>query len=382
MTETFDMSLIQRGARLRRSPFFEATQRAGCKAYTVYNHMFLPSYYDDPVNEYHHLLAHVALWDVSVERQVEVTGPDAFRLISLLTPRDLSACAVGQGKYVLIVDRDGGIVNDPVLLRLGENHFWLALADSDVLLFARGIAAVSDLDVEIREPDVSPLQIQGPRSKDVVRDLFGEEVLALRYYFFLETDLDGIPVVVTRTGWTGEVGYEVYLRDGSRGVELWDRIMDAGKPYGIRPTGPSDIRRIEAGILNHGADMTIEDTPYHVGLERLVDLDKEADFLARDALRRIRDEGVDRRLVGVEIAGDPLGFNFTKWPVLADGTAVGRVTSAVHSPRLDRNIGYAMAPLAHAAEGSPLTVVTEEGERDATVVPMPFVDPTKEIPKA
>ena len=381
MTETFDMSLIQRGARLRRSPFFEATQRAGCKAYTVYNHMFLPSYYDDPVNEYHHLLEHVALWDVSVERQVEVTGPDAFRLTSLITPRDLSACVVGQGKYVLVVDRDGGIVNDPVLLRLGQNHFWLALADSDVLLFVRGIAAASDLDVQIREPDVAPLQIQGPRSKDVVRDLFGEEVLALRYYFFIETDLDGIPVVVTRTGWTGEVGYEVYLRDGSRGVELWDRIMEAGKPYGIRPTGPSDIRRIEAGILNHGADMTIEDTPYHVGLDRLVDLDKDADFLARDALRRIRDEGVDRRLVGVEIAGDPLGFNVTKWPVLADGTPVGRVTSAVHSPRLDRNIGYAMVPVARAAEGSALTVVTEEGERDASVVPMPFVDPAKQIPK-
>jgi glycine cleavage system T protein len=382
MSEPFDMRRIQRGARLRRSPFFEATQRYGCKAYTVYNHMFLPSYYDDPVAEYHHLLEHVALWDVSVERQVEITGPDAFEFTSLLTPRDLAACAVGQGKYVLVVDRDGGIVNDPVLLRLGENHFWLALADSDVLLFARGIAAASDLDVEIREPDVSPLQIQGPKSKDVVRDLFGDEVLALRYYFFLTTDLDGIPVVVTRTGWTGEVGYEVYLRDGSRGAELWERIMEAGRPYGIRPTGPSDIRRVEAGILNYGADMTLADTPYHVGLGRLVDLEKEADFLAREALARVEREGVERTLVGIEIDGPPLDLNLTKWPVRANEAQVGHVTSAVHSPRLERNIGYAMVPTEHAGPSATLSVETPDGAVGATVVPMPFVDPSKEIPKS
>jgi glycine cleavage system aminomethyltransferase T len=225
MPEPFDMRLIQRGARLRRSPFFEATLRYGCRAYTVYNHMFLPSYYDDPVNEYWHLLNEVTLWDVSVERNTEITGPDAFRFTSLLTPRDLSKCRVGQGKYVLITTEDGGIVNDPVLLRLGEQHFWLAGADSDLLLYAKGLAVHSGMQVTIREPDVSPLQVQGPKSKQVMQALFGDRVLALRYYYFLETDLDGIPVVVTRTGWTSEVGYEVYLRDGSRGDELWERVL-------------------------------------------------------------------------------------------------------------------------------------------------------------
>jgi glycine cleavage system aminomethyltransferase T len=382
MAEPFDMSLIQRGARLRRSPFFEATQRHGCKAYTVYNHTFLPSYYDDPVSEYWHLLEHVALWDVSVERQVEISGPDGFALTQLLTPRDLSQCEVGQGKYVLIVDRDGGIVNDPVLLRLAENHFWLAVADSDVLLFARGLAAASDLKVEIREPDVSPLQIQGPKSRDLVRDLFGDKVLSLRYYFFMETDLDGIPVVLTRTGWTGEVGYEVYLRDGSRGDELWERIMEAGKPYRIRPTGPSDIRRVEAGILNYGADMTLENNPYEVGLGRLVDLDQSGDFLARDSLRRIAEGGVSKRLAGIEIDSEPIEFNMTKWPVSADGEAVGLVTSAIHSPRLKRNIGYAMLPVRHAEQGARLSVRTPAGDAPATVVTVPFVDPTKQIPKS
>jgi aminomethyltransferase len=290
---------------------------------------------------------------------------------------------VGQGKYVVITAEDGGIINDPVLLRLGENHFWLALADSDVLLWARGVALRSGLKVTLAEPDVSPLQIQGPKAKDVVRTLFGDKVLDLAYYWFLETTLDGIPVVVTRTGWTGEVGYEVYLRDGSKGDALWERIMAAGKPHDIKPTGPSDIRRIEAGILNWGADITLAETPYHVGLERLVDEKKGADYVGRDALRRIKEKGVDRKLVGVEIEGDRISFNPTKWPVSAPGRPVGSVTSAIYSPRLKKNIAYAMVPVAHAAPGTPLGVtIPDVGERVATVVAMPFVDPRKEIPKS
>jgi glycine cleavage system aminomethyltransferase T len=378
----FDMSLIQRGARLRRSPFFECTQRYGCRAYTVYNHMFLPSYYDDPVAEYWHLLNEVTLWDVSVERQTEITGPDAFRFASLLTPRDLGECRVGQGKYVLITTEEGGIVNDPVLLRLDERRFWLAGADSDLLLYAKGLAVNSGMRVELREPDVSPVQVQGPKSKFVMEALFGSRVADLRYYHFFEADLDGIPVIVTRTGWTGEVGYEVYLRDSSRGVDLWERIMEAGRPYNIRPTGPSDIRRIEGGLLNHGIDMTIGNNPYEVGLERLVDLDKEQPFLGREPLRRVRAEGVRRRLAGIEIEGAPIEFNYTRWPVRHDGKPSGAVTSAIYSPRLQKNIGYAMMPVEYTGVGTPVTVNTPGGAVRATVVPMPFVDPAKKIPKS
>jgi aminomethyltransferase len=379
---TFDMSLIQRGARLRRSPFFAATQRHGARAYTVYNHMLFPICFADLEEEYWHLVNHVTLWDVSVERQVEITGRDAAAFTDMLTPRDLKKCAVGQGKYVVITAKDGGIINDPVLLRLGKNHFWLALADSDVLLWAQGLAAHSGMKVEITEPDVSPLQIQGPAAKDVVRSLFGERVLKLRYYHFLETLLDGIPVIVTRTGWTGEIGYEIYLRDGSRGDELWERIMEAGRPHRIRPTGPSDIRRIEAGILNWGADMTLENNVYEVGLERLVDEDKAAPYVGKDPLRRIRRKGVARRLAGVEIAGDPIPFNAEKWIVKAGARAIGRITSAVWSPRLKKNIGYAMLPVAQARTGAKLVVdMPGAGERPATVVPRPFVDPDKAIPR-
>lgn len=383
MPDPFDMRLVQRGARLRRSPFFEATQRHGARNYTVYNHMLFPISFADLEEEYWHLVNEVTLWDVSVERQVEITGPDAFRFADALTPRDLTRCAVGQGKYVVITAADGGIINDPVLLRLGENHFWLALADSDVRLWAAGVALHAGLRVEIREPDVSPLQIQGPKAKPVVQALFGDRVTRLPYYHFLETALDGIPVVVTRTGWSAEVGYEVYLRDGSRGEELWERIMAAGRPFNMRPTGPSDIRRIEAGILNWGADITLEDNVYQVGLERLVDESKPGDYIGREALRRIKTEGVGRKLAGVQIAGDPIEFNATKWPVTANGRTVGQITSAIHSPRLKKNIGYAMVPLSHAAPGARLGVtIPGVGERSATVVAMPFFDPKKHIPKS
>lgn len=379
----FDMNLVQRGARLRRSPFFGSTQRHGAKAYTVYNHMLFPICFADLEEEYWHLVNHVTLWDVSVERQVEITGRDALAFTNLLTPRDLERCAIGQGKYVVITSQDGGIINDPVLLRLGKNHFWLALADSDVLLWAQGVAVHSGMKVEIAEPDVSPLQIQGPKAKDVVQSLFGDRALKLRYYYFLETLLDGIPVIVTRTGWTGEVGYEIYLRDGSRGDDLWERVMDAGKPHQIRPTGPSDIRRIEAGILNWGADMALENNVYEVGLERLVDEDKAAPYIGKEALKKIRRKGVTRKLVGLEIAGDPLPFNAVRWNVKGGGKAVGRVTSAVWSPRLKKNLGYAMLPVAQSALNSTLSVeIPGIGERQATVVERPFVDPDKAIPKA
>lgn len=269
-----------------------------------------------------------------------------------------------------------------MLLRLGENHFWLAVADSDVLLWAQGVAIRSGMRVEIREPDVSPLQVQGPKFKAVMQSLFGDRVVGLRYYNFFETSLDGIPVVVTRTGWTGEVGYEIYLRDGSRGVELWERIMEAGAPHNIRPTGPSDIRRIEGGYLNYGADMTLDNNPFEVGLDRLVEFDQDDDFIGKGALKRIKAEGVRRQLVGIEIHTDPLDLNETAWPVFGGGERIGKVTSAVYSPRLKRNIGYAMVPTSHSAGGTELTIETSLGRAKATVVAMPFIDPKKEIPKS
>jgi glycine cleavage system aminomethyltransferase T len=370
----------------RKSPYFEATKRHGCKSWGLYNHMLLPTLYDDPVAEYRALLNDVTVWDVAVERCVEIAGTDAFELTNLITCRDLTTCDVWQCKYVLMTAADGGIVNDPVLLRLAEDRFWLALADSDALLFAAGVAAGRGLDVQIREADVAPMQVQGPRSKDVVGELFGERVRDLRYYWCTEAEVDGIPVVVSRTGWTGEVGYEIYLRDAARGDDLFERVLQAGEPFGIRVIAPSEARRIEAGIFNYGSDMRIEDTPYHVsGLEKFAELDQEADFIGKQALRRIRDRGVDRKLVGIEIHGDAMsdeGALNDFWPVLADGGPVGRVTAGAWSPRLERNVGYAWVPIALAEVGTTLRIESPRGPLDATVHELPFVDPSKEIPKS
>jgi aminomethyltransferase len=385
VTEDDGTTTLFFGPWYRKSPYFEATRRYGCTAYDIYNHMYLPAYYDDPVKEYWHLLNAVTIWDVGVERQLEITGPDAFTFTNMLTPRDLSKCAVWQCKYVVLTDENGGILNDPVLLRLGENHFWLSAADLDILLWAKGLAINSGLDVQLGEPDVSPLQVQGPKAKDVIATLFDERVTGLRYYRCAEVDLDGIPVVVSRTGWTGEVGYEIYLRDRSHGDELWERVMDAGRPHDIRPIAPCEARRIEAGIFNYGSDMTLENNPYEVtGLERMVEPGRQQTYMGREALERIAREGVKRKLVGIEIEGEPFEAENTEaWPVVdADGSPIGRVTAAIHSPRLEKNIGYAWVPIAMAAAGTRIDVETPFGSTTAVTANLPFWDPRKETPKA
>jgi glycine cleavage system aminomethyltransferase T len=380
----FDMGLVQRGARNRRTPYYEAEQRHAPLGYTVYNHMYFPIRFDTFENEFDALLNDVTVWDVSVERCLEISGPDGFRFAQLLTCRDLSKCAVGQAKYVLVCDSDGGIINDPVLTRMDENTFWFALASSDALLFARGLRnAYPDLNVTIREADVAPMQIQGPKSKDLMQALLGDDVLDIKYYFWKRFDLGGIPVVVTRTGWTSEVGYEIYLEDTSKGTELWDKVMAAGAPFNVRPTGPSDIRRIEGGIFNWGADMTYENNPYEMGLGRLVDDLPEDASISIAALKRIASAGVQRQINGIEIDGDPFpALNNVKWPALDGDAVVGKVTSAIYSPRLQKNIGYCWLPKGKSAMGSTVAVDTEWGRRMGTVVEIPFVDPDKRIPVA
>ena len=377
------MNNVAYGPQIRQSPFFDATLRWGAKGFSVYNHMYIPRDFGDPIQNFWNLIESAILCDVSVERQVEVSGPDAARFVQLLTPRNLSKCHVGQCKYVLLTSQEGGIVNDPVLLRLGDNHFWLSLADSDVLLWAKGVATFAEMAVEIKEPDVSPLQLQGPRSLKIMQSLFGDEIEKLKYFWLLETALDDIPLVVSRTGWSSELGYEIYLRDGSRGNDLWERIMDAGEPLGLRPGHTSTIRRIEGAMLSYHADMDISTNPFELGLDRLVDLDMDANFIGKLALAKIRAAGVSRQLVGLEIDGPPLENPNTKhWPLQVDGEDIGHITSAVYSPRLERNIALGMTGVSHTQLGTRLKVTCEVGERTVTVVEKPFYDPRKQLASA
>ena len=368
------------GTQIRKSPFFDATVRWGATAFSVYNHMYIPRDFGDPEQNFWNLINDAILCDVSVERQVEITGPDATQFIQLLTPRDLSKLAVGQCKYIIITNASGGIINDPVLLRLEENHYWISLADSDVLLWAQGVAVNSGLDVKICEPDASPLQLQGPQSGKIMQELFGESISDLRYYWHRELSLDGIPLIVSRTGWSSELGYEIFLRDSSKGDLLWEKIMAAGKAYGLKPGHTSSIRRIEGGMLSYHADMDIDTNPYELGLDRLVHLDNGMDFIGKDALLKVKNEGIKRKQVGLHLNSDPLpGPNTRFWGIKYHEVEVGKVTSAVYSPRLKENIGLAMVLIEFSDMGQKLIVNTPDGDIEAMVVEKPFFDPKKKI---
>ena len=368
------------GTQIRKSPYFDSTVKWGATGFSVYNHMYIPRDFGSPEQNFWNLIEKAILCDVAVERQVEITGPDAFKFTQLLTPRDLSKLSVGQCKYVLITNNDGGILNDPILLRLAENHFWLSLADSDILLWAQGVAINSGLNVKISEPDVSPLQLQGPTSGEIMVKLFGEGIKDLKYYWLREYNLDGIPLIVSRTGWSSELGYEIYLRDGSRGNVLYEKIMKAGKEHGLQPGHTSTIRRIEGGMLSYHADADIHTNPFELGFDRLVNLDMEANFIGKEALKKIKQDGIKRKQVGLELDGEPLqGPNTTFWPIKKDNTQIGKISSAVYSPRLKKNIALGMVDINYSEIGNKFEVTADDKKFNCTIVEKPFYDPKKKI---
>ena len=368
------------GTQIRKSPYFDATVRWGATGFSVYNHMYIPRDFGDPEENFWNLVNDAILCDVAVERQVEITGPDAYKFVQLLTPRDLSKLSIGQCKYVLITNHEGGILNDPVLLRLAENHFWLSLADSDILLWAQGVAINSGLKVKIIEPDASPLQLQGPKSGEIMVELFGDHIRDLKYYWLRELELDGIPMVVSRTGWSSELGYEIYLRDGSRGDDLWERIMNAGKPFNLKPGHTSSIRRIEGGMLSYHADADINTNPFELGMDHLVNLDSEINFIGKDALKKIKQNGLKRIQVGLELESKPLkGPNTTFWPVIHNGENIGKITSAVYSPRLKKNIALGIINIEYSKLNTKLSTEIEGQDVKCIVIEKPFFDPRKKI---
>ena len=368
------------GTQVRKSPFSDAALRWGARGFSVYNHMYIPRDFGDPVQNFWNLVNEAILCDVAVERQVEITGKDAARFTQYLSCRDLSTCEVGQCKYVLLTDQDGGVINDPILLKLAEDHFWLSIADSDVLLWAKGVAAASDMQVTVREPDVSPLQLQGPLSRDILRAAFGDAPADLKYYRFMEADWNGVPLIISRTGWSSELGYEIFLRDGSYGDDLWEYLMQVGQPMGLHPGHTSSIRRIEAAMLSYHADMTLANNPFELGMDRLVDLDMDADFVSKAALQKIAGEGVKQRQVGLIFDGAPItGSNDDFWPIKVVGQKVGYVTSAVYSPRLEQNIALALIETGHAEIGTQISLETSFGGRAGVISPKPFYDPKKTL---
>ncbi|MEM8811624.1 MAG: glycine cleavage T C-terminal barrel domain-containing protein [Pseudomonadota bacterium] len=361
------------GARVRKSPFFQATVDAGVRAFTVYNRMYMPTSYGDPQAEYRRLTEGVAMWDVAVERQVQISGPDARDLVRHLLPRDLANLQIGRGKYVPVCDHNGILLNDPVLLQVDESTFWLSIADSDLLLWVRGIAAERGADVSVTEPDVSPLAIQGPKAEDVVASMFGDWVRTLRYFWFQDAILEGIPLVVARSGWSKQGGFELYLRDGFRGVDLWNIVAEAGRPFGIGPGTPNPVERTESGLISYGADTDENANPYEMGLGRYVDLDRPDHFVGKAALKRLADSPFNRRRTGLFLDGGPIDMPTQPLTVTATGAPVGRLSVAVHSPRLDRMIGIGLLEPAAFEPDAVLAVQTDQGPRAARVTDLPFI---------
>lgn len=328
----------------------------------------------DPVAEYENLLNGVVLWPAMGERQLEITGPDASKFVQLLTPRNLSTQSVGQCKYALLTNADGGIVNDPICLKLGEQHYWLSAADSDIWLYAQGVNAIRQMNVQLRDPDVSVLQVQGPRSLELMTALFGSDVGALRYYWHDNFELAGFPVVVSRTGWSNEWGYEIYLRDPTGGDAVFDHIVERGADFGLTLGVVSQIRRIEGGMLSYGADMDMRHNPFELRLGRLVELEQPLEYIGRAALSALATAPPHQLICGVSFPGEPLRGFIEPWPLIENGSALSHVTSLAWSPRLKRNIGLAMLPAARSEAGQPVTLQTPDGTVEGVVSKLPFME--------
>ena len=375
MLQNIPTASISFGARVRKSPFFDSTRNDGAKAFSVYNHMYMPTAYADGNEEYNSLVNDVTMWDVAVERQIEINGPDAYKLVRMITPRNLEKCEIGHCLYIVLTDDAGGIINDAVLLRLKPDQFWISPGDGDVLLWIQGFATHSGLDVNVFEPDVSPLQIGGPKAPALINKLFGGQHDDLRFYRARETSLDGIPLVIGRTGWSGEISYELYLRDGKLGNKLWSIVKEAGQEFNIAPAAPNCIRSIEGGLLSYVSDITRDDCPFTIGLDRLVDVDQDVDFIGKEALRKIKESGPSRQLVGIEIEDNPITVPpENPWPILdSKGMIVGHVSRCIYSPRLGKNIGFANVPASISSLGTTIKIAAPDRNLNAKVSKFPWI---------
>lgn len=380
------MPEIMFGPRVRKSPYFEATVAAGVSAFTIYNHMYMPTSYGDPAEEYRRLTERVALWDVAAQRQIEIVGRDAAAFTQYLSARNLGGLRPGRARYAPICDHDGNLINDPVALCLDDDRFWLSIADNDLGCLSRAVAAERGADVRVFEPDVSPLAVQGPCAEDLATDLFGADVVgSLGFFHHVGLELDGIELVLCRSGWSKQTGFEMFLTDGSRGVELWDRVMAAGARFGIGPGAPNPAERIESGLLSYGSDNDSRTNPFEAGLGRWVNLDGEYDFIGKAALLERAERGIERSLVNVSFVGvddsrlaGVLPLEHPR-PVRLDGQVVGELRNAVWSPRLGHGIGIALVAVSAAVPGTCLTVEIDGAGFSVVVAVEPFGTPRRPI---
>ena len=361
--------------RVRKSPFFEETIKSGATNFTTYNHMTMPVGYTTPEQEYHSLINDVTLWDVAAERQVEVVGEDAAKFVQYMTPRNLSTFKDGFCRYAFMTDENGGIINDPLILKFNDNKFWLSIADSDAILWCKGAALSGKFNVKISEPEACPLSLQGPRSKELIRKVTNDDpiIMGLKYYQFIETNLFGIDIIIARSGWSNQFGYEIYITREIDAPTLWNSLMDAGKEFRIVPSCPNQIDRIEAGMISHQGDTSLEENPLELNLPKFNDLDQEADFVGKEALLKIREEGIKKQFTGFKISGKKIGYNMARIPLFnKNGEQQGFVTSTIYSPNFGCNIALGYIDINLTNSEDVFNINHDGEEREVEVVPLPF----------
>ena len=361
--------------RIRKSPFFEETIKAGASNFTTYNHMTMPVGYTSLEEEYKSLIEDVTLWDVAAERQVQVIGEDAAKFVQYLTPRNLSTLKDGFCRYAFLTDENGGIINDPLILKFNDQKFWISLADSDALLWCKGVALSGQFKVEINEPEACPLSLQGPKSKDLMKKISNDDevVMGLKYYQFVETRLFDLDLVVARSGWSNQFGYEIYITREEDGGALWRGLMEAGKEFKIVPSCPNQIDRIEAGMISHLGDTTLDENPLELNLPKFYDLDQEADFIGKKALQKIRENGIKKQFTGFKISGKKIGYNMCRIPVKDENDKqFGFITSCIYSPNFGCNIGLGYIDIGLINSQNKFISFHDEENREVEVVPLPF----------
>ncbi|MEM9432407.1 MAG: dimethylsulfoniopropionate demethylase [Pseudomonadota bacterium] len=351
--------------RMRRSPFWASSHAHNPHGYLVYNNTLIASYFGVPEDEYYHLKSAVQLWDVGCERQIEISGPDAKRLVQMSTPRNIERMADEQCYYIPTVDRYGGMTNDPVLLRLEEDRYWVSISDSDLMLFYKGVAAALRLDVSIHEPDVSPLGIQGPKADELAARIWGDEVRELRFFRHMRVDVNGTQMVLARSGFSTQGGFELYFEGVTGGGQLWDQLFEAGRDLDVRAGAPHQSERIESGMLSYLSDITADVTPFEAGLGKLCKMDEDIGCLGFDALRA--KQNPTRKIVPIEIDGQPLPPQETFWTVLGGGGCVGHISSSCRAFSFECNAAIGLINVSHCTPGMALEVLTPDGTRDAIV---------------
>ena len=334
--------LIAKSRRVRSTPYTTRIEKQGVTAYTTYNHMLLPAAFGSIEDSYHHLKEHVQVWDVAGERQVEITGKDSAKLIQLMTCRDLSKSKVGRCYYCPIIDDQAGIINDPVVLKLSDEKWWISIADSDVILFAKGLAIGNNFDVKIVEPNVDIMAIQGPKSFELMERVFGEKIKKLKFFGFDYFDFKGTKHLIAQSGWSKQGGYEVYVENTNSGLELYDYLFEIGKEFNIKPGCPNLIERIESALLSYGNDMDINDNPLECGFDKFVNLDSDVFFLGKEKLKKIRSEGIKKKLMGVQIETKEISLSASLIIKDEKNHKIGELRSACYSPYFGKVIGIAM----------------------------------------